>query len=292
MPEIAVITRTRDRSIFLKRALASIIRQKYGNLEWIIINDGGEKESVEKVKTEANEKGLTVRLIHTNVSKGMEAASNIGLNQSDSEFIAFHDDDDTWHPDFLLEAVNFLKSERGCLYGGVVTQTQKVLERLENDNIEELERTLYNPGLRIVYLAEMANGNCFTNNSFVFRRSLLEVVGLFDESLPVRGDWDFNLRFLMHADVGVIPKPLANWHHRVNGQGANANTVVGDNRNLHQEYDAIIRNKYLRADIKNGKPGLGLLLNLNQRGQIFARKKFKERLMARLRNLFNTFKGK
>jgi glycosyltransferase involved in cell wall biosynthesis len=286
MNKIAIITRTKNRSIFLKRALESISQQTFKDFIWVVVNDGGAKEPVVQILATAAQRGITTKTVHLDESIGMEAASNIGIKSVESFYIVILDDDDSWEPEFLSETMSFLENQNLIKYHGVVSQTNKIIETISNDTITILKKELYNPGLKTVYLAEMARGNFFSNHSFVFRRDIITTVGLFDESLPVRGDWDFNLRFLEHYDIGVIPKPLVNWHHRTNGVGTHSNSVVGQN-NRHNEYDAIIRNKYLRRDLKEGKIGLGLLLNFPQNRKMFLVKGRKQKLYDFIKKLFS-----
>jgi hypothetical protein len=63
----------------------------------------------------------------------------------------------------------------------------------------------------------MACGNFFPPIAFVFRREVLERIGGFNETLPVLGDWFFNLEFLLEDDIAVLPEPLARYHHRDRG---------------------------------------------------------------------------
>ena len=50
--------------------------------------------------------------------------------------------------------------------------------------------------------------NPYAPIAFVYRRTVHERVGLFDERFSVVGDWDFNLRFLQLFEIGVI-RPAA-----------------------------------------------------------------------------------
>jgi hypothetical protein len=82
--------------------------------------------------------------------------------------------------------------------------------------------------------------------------------------VPVLGDWDFHLRFAMRSDIGVIQRPLANYHHRIDigeKDSAYGNTVI-DGIDFHVEYDARLRNEWLREDMAAGKIGLGTLVGL------------------------------
>jgi hypothetical protein len=126
----------------------------------------------------------------------------------------------------------------------------------------------YNDWVRNVQLSEMINGNFFAPIAFVFSRRVYEIVDGFDENLPVLGDWDFNLRFLLEADIGVINKPLALYHHRDSGQISSeySNSVIGGIQK-HEMYNSIVRNKYIKRSHLNPKfqiLGLAMLAGYNQ----------------------------
>lgn len=257
--KVAVITRTKDRPLMLRRAHQSVSRQTFRDFFWIIVNDGGAPSEVDAVANQAKADGLLVNVVHNARSLGMEAASNVGINSSDSEYLIIHDDDDSWDPEFLAATTHFLDND--LHYGGVVTHTDRVDEVVDGEAIRVRRTTPWNRELQSIYLFEMARLNRFPPISFLFRRSVLKDIGHFDESLPVLGDWDFHLRFLIVHDIGLIPRPLAYYHHREGTNGVYGNSVY-DGVSKHIRYDAILRNRMLRSDLKAGRFGLGSLVNL------------------------------
>lgn len=261
MPSVAVITRTKNRDILLKRALKSVLCQSHKEIEWIIVNDGGEAGPVDDIAESALGKGVNVVVIHNSESLGMEAASNLGIRRAKSGYVVIHDDDDSWHRLFLEKTLGFLESERGAKYGGVITHSVRVEEVMGGDNCKEWSRTSFNGHLKSIYLFGMARVCQFPPISFVYRRELYDDLGGYDESLPVLGDWDFNLRFLLRSDIGLICEPLAYYHIRIStNEGEYGNTVT-QGVDKHIEYDAIIRNKLLREEVNDGLSGLGCLVN-------------------------------
>ena len=105
MRKVAIITRTKDRPILLRRAAESIAQQTFDEYVWVIVNDGGDREAVAEVASRFREDRLMV--IHNPEPVGMEAASNIGLRSSESEYVVIHDDD-TWYPTFLEKSLKLL----------------------------------------------------------------------------------------------------------------------------------------------------------------------------------------
>jgi hypothetical protein len=185
----------------------------------------------------------------------MEAASNIGVSKLDCDLLVVHDDDDTWDRDFLKVTVEFLERNQGHL--GVVTHSTAVVEEIRGHNVFEIERYPYNPNLMALDIPMIFSENHFPPISFVFRKIAWVQVGGFDESLPVLGDWDFNVKILLLGEVGVIGQPFANYHFRTNRSGPAANSVTAG-KNLH----GLTRSKLIDNNIRSGtlsKEHLGLM---------------------------------
>lgn len=259
---VAVVTRTKDRPLLLERAMQSLAGQSFEDFHWVVVNDGGASAPVDRVVARARSIGLRTTVVHHPLSLGMEAASNAGIAAAASEFVAIHDDDDTWHGDFLAATVAFL--DEGSQWGGVVTGTMRIDERLGAAGVKEVRRRPFNPGLHAVHLSEVAEINPFPPISFLYRRSAYETVGPYDSSLPVLGDWEFNLRFLTRFDIGVVHRPLANYHWRVGEKGGYGNSVSGG-VDRHVQWDAVVRNRLLRRDLETGTLGLGHLVAAGRR---------------------------
>ncbi|MFC0213244.1 glycosyltransferase family 2 protein [Paenibacillus chartarius] len=260
--KVAVITRTKNRNILLKRALESVTRQTHENWVMVIVNDGGEPNAVNELVNKYNTEGKIIT-IHNPESVGMEAASNIGIKKVESDYIVIHDDDDSWHPTFLERTVNHLTNvEKSKNVKGVITHSTRIIERIENDTVIIDFKEPYNTWINSVTLYRMAAGNVFPPISFVFKREVIDEIGLYREDLPVLGDWDFHLRFIEKYNIDVIHEQLAYYHHRVTLQhGDYSNSVFGGN-NKHLYYDTFLRNDYLRKDLEQNKVGLGFLVNI------------------------------
>lgn len=263
MKKVAIITRTRNRPIMLPRVLTSIKNQTFKNYVWVLVNDAGEKQPIEKIANEAIKFDIEVKVIHREKSIGMEAASNHGIRCSDSKYIVIHDDDDTWENKYLEKTVAYLEKHENA--SGVITLTNRIDEIIVDDRITIKNICPYNHWIKNIYLCDLAIENRFPPISFLFRRSIYDLVGGFDERLPVLGDWDFNLRILIEGEIHVIPYILSNYHFRLNSDdNCNYGNTVTSGIDKHILYDAIYRNEKLREDIKSGKFGIGALLSIGQ----------------------------
>lgn len=271
MKRVAIITRTKNRPELLHRGMIALTKQRFKDFIWVVVNDAGQKDPVDKIANEAVAYGIDVKVIHRPASTGIaSAATNHGICESESEFIHIHDDDDTLEPDFLWALIDFL--DKKPQYMGVVSCTNKVEETIEANTIRTVKKYEHYHLDSTIYIADLLWKNLFTTISFVYRRQVLQSVGYYDEKLPVLDDWDFNLRFALKHDIGVVPKFLANYHWRVGlTTGSHAQTVTAGST-LHQEYTAIIRNNMLRKDVASGEQGLGMLMTLARFHQLQADK--------------------
>ncbi|ETC98203.1 glycosyl transferase [Asaia sp. SF2.1] len=246
LPTVAVITRTMDRSLFLRRALLSVSSQSFRDYVHVVVCDGGDAELIKKTIVEANIDHSKIIFVESPINIGMEAASNLAISKSTSEFIVIHDDDDSWHPDFLKKTIDYLRSAEGRKYGGVVTQALHVSESVHPDGIQTHSTKLYRDDFFAPNLEEIRRCNTFAPISFVFRRTCYDEVGGYNEKYPVLGDWDFNINFLYKYDIGYIRETLSNYHHRdVREQNVFGNSIISG-RDKHIEYNPILLNDLAR----------------------------------------------
>lgn len=262
MPKIGAITRTKNRPLLLKRALEGICAQTFDDWSMVIVNDGGESESVEKlVEAVPSDKRARIQIVHNPESLGMEAASNVGLKAQQAKYVMIHDDDDSLHPEFFAKTTAYLDAPLHPSIKGVITHTERIIEEIEGDTVRQIRTYPYNDWLQTISIRRMLAENVFAPISFVFDREACHEVGAFREDLPVLGDWDFNVRFLSHYEIGVIPEKLAYYHDRQSsGNGEYASSVKAK-AHLHEFYDNLLRNEWLRDDFEAGRTGKGVIAN-------------------------------
>jgi glycosyltransferase involved in cell wall biosynthesis len=277
---VAIVMRTRNRPLLLKRAITSVCAQSFRDWRLVVVNDGGDAAAVEALlRTHAGDLAGRATVLHHAAALGMEAAHNAGINATRSEFVAIHDDDDRWHADFLAKTVGFLDAQRQVPgLDGVAVRILTISERIEGDSITETGRGWFNLWLSRVTLFELCGSNPLLPIGLLYRRRVLDTIGLFRTDLKVLCDWEFYLRFLRHSDLHVLQEGLAYYHVRPETSGPYANSVLTSSEDL-SLHEARLRNQLLREDLDAGRLGLGVLVNLavpinrvveNTRGQALA----------------------
>ncbi len=245
-PLVAIITRTQDRPITLDRAIRGILAQTFADWQLVLVSDAGNLPAIRAV-TERHAEALAGRLhlIHRERSEGMQAASNHGIAESRSRYLVIHDDDDSWHPEFLAKSVALL-GKAGGSRRGMVSGTAIISERFQDGTFVEKHRRLMPLPADPVPAADLRRHNRFPPIAFLFERAAAEAIGNFRTDLPILGDWDFNLRFAERFGIGVVPETLAYWHHRTKFGGLSqlyANSryarLLADHMRLQREWGQV-----------------------------------------------------
>jgi glycosyltransferase involved in cell wall biosynthesis len=251
----------------LRRAIESVVRQTYSNWVMAIVNDGGNAADVEfLVRRYESAAGGRIRVIHNPASLGMEGASKVGLDSIESDLLVFHDDDDSWAPEFLSVAVNELLRVRRKFpeTEGVTTYAHLVRETVRG-NLIEIESVEPFSGWAprgFLSLDRMLAGNFIPPISFLFSRKAYRDVGSVYEVIPYLGDWDFLIRFLSRYDVYMIPQFLAFYHWRCGSEPGGLNNTVTAEVDQHLFYRQYLLNAWLRRDFASGRFGVGTYANL------------------------------
>jgi teichuronic acid biosynthesis glycosyltransferase TuaG len=91
---------------FIQDSVKSIQKQSYSNWHLIIVDDYSTDGTRELLSKLSNDKRITIILLESNF--GAAHARQIAIDYSNGDLVAFCDSDDLWHPDKLLEQVNFM----------------------------------------------------------------------------------------------------------------------------------------------------------------------------------------
>ena len=136
MPKISIIIPIYNAENYLKRCLNSVINQTLKDIEIICINDCSKDNSLEILK-EYSKKDNRIKIINLKENKGESKARNIGLDNTNSEYIAFLDNDDEIDLDFYEKLYNkAIKTNSDIVKAGVdIINYDK---KHQKDNLNEL----------------------------------------------------------------------------------------------------------------------------------------------------------
>ncbi len=187
--KISVVIPTLNRINTLQRALDSVINQTYKPAE-IIVVDNGSSDGTLKFLREQYPKITSL----TENKIGVSSARNKGIKKSINQWIALLDSDDAWHPKKLEIQTSMLDS---ALKEYNLIHTDEVWFR-NNKHINQMKKHKKQGG----YIFERCLSLCcISPSSVLFKKNILDKVGLFDESLPVCEDYDMWLKICSSEEV-------------------------------------------------------------------------------------------
>jgi len=118
-PLISVLVPCYNRERYIEETLLSILGQDYPNFELIVVDDGSQDRSAEKIEALQRQYGFQ---FYRQANQGVSAALNTALGHARGELVATPDSDDIMMPGRLSLQANYLREhpEVGCLGGRAV----------------------------------------------------------------------------------------------------------------------------------------------------------------------------
>ena len=192
MAIVSVVIPTLNRAGKVARAISSVLYQTFTDHEIIVVDDGSRDGTREKM----SQFGGAITYVAHSSSQGVSAARNTGIKRSSAPFLAFLDSDDYWLPEKLRAQTGFFKNTPEA----VVCQTEEVWIR-KGRRVNPRNRHQKPSG----HIFEASLRLCLVSPSAVMiKRSLLEDVGIFDETLPACEDYDLWLRIACRYPIHLI----------------------------------------------------------------------------------------
>ena len=204
IPRVSVIVPTDGRLEYLERAIESVHRQSYDEVELVVVANC-KREPIEAIVEDYD--GFETVHVRRDSGQGPSIARNIGIESSSGEYVAFLDDDDIWHREKLETQLSTLTNageDARVAYTGV----KQLNESGEMNSIED--KTHSNDIYR-----ELLGGNYVrTFSCILLERELVSEIGLLDEALPHFEDWDLYLRASQKCDfVGTSAALVDRFSH-------------------------------------------------------------------------------
>ena len=195
----SVIIPTYNTERFISDAVQSVFEQTEPNIEIIVVDDGSTDRTLERLQAfESQCPDDWHRLIIVNQpNKGAAAARNSGIRAARAPYLGFLDADDLWHPTMVETLGSCLDAypEIDIVHCGV----RIVDERGRDTGI----RGRLEPGLKnfadVLLIRSLGQPS-----AVMVRRTVLEVVGYFDEDQSLIEDLDLWLRIAAYRDRNIL----------------------------------------------------------------------------------------
>ena len=204
------------------RCLDSVFKQSFkSEIEIIVVNDGSTDSSSDIVSEYSNlNNPFNITLINQE-NGGVSKARNTGMKLANGNYIALLDSDDEWFPEKLEMQLKVFESDNEISFiGGLIYKPSLV-----NQKIIEI------PLSRLIFK------NFFQPSTVIFKKDVIDKVGLFDESQKYAEEGNYFMRIAKEFKCVLLNEQLVNYSQGKVGFG-----VSGLSANLKEMEKAELRN--------------------------------------------------
>lgn len=228
-PELSVVIPTRNRWLFLRRALATALAQRDVSVEVLVVDDGSDDGSAERAEAVDDPRVRVLR----QPRRGVAAARNLGVEQARAGWIALLDDDDLWAPGKCRRQLDALAAT-----GADIAYTSQVI----TDGSLAVKRILEAPPFDRVVETLLGSNTIGTPSSVLARRDALLAIGGFDPGLSVLADWDAWLKLCGGWRATACPETLTAYvEHDANLHVVDTAAVLREFALLRRRHGALAR---------------------------------------------------
>jgi glycosyltransferase involved in cell wall biosynthesis len=212
MSLISVIIPVYNGENTIKETIVSVLNQTLTQIELIVINDGSTDSTLEIVSNITDSRLKIVSFPNA----GLSASRNRGIKLASGEFISFIDADDLWTPDKLESQFNALiqNPNAGVAYSWTnwINESGKIIY---GGGCHQFSGNVYTH----LFLGDFIEGG----SNVLIRRSALDEIGGFNETIQYSEDWEMWLRLATKYEFIVVPKPQI--LYRVLSQSMSSNVL-------------------------------------------------------------------
>lgn len=196
---VSVVIPTFNRASVVTRALESVFLQTRPPDEILVVDDGSNDDTTERVRAAFP----GVRLIKQE-NRGVSAARNAGIRAATGTWIALLDSDDEWLAEKLERQLQAVTTETVNVTETVLCHTDEIWIR-RGRRVNPMKKHRKHGG----HIFEHCLPLCVISpSSVLLHRRLFDTVGWFDEDLPACEDYDYWLRVTARFPVLFLDEPL------------------------------------------------------------------------------------
>jgi hypothetical protein len=192
---VSVVMPTHNRAAMLPRSIGSLLEQRYGRWELLVVDDGSTDDTATVLDGFDDRRIRRLRADHV----GCSGARNVALAAATGDVVVYLDDDNIMHPNWL-KAVVWAFTQRPDVEVLYAARLIDDLGRVEGS---------FEGGLLPFIQFEVFDRAALEQHNLADIGALAHRAGLpeahFDEQLVMFGDWDLLLRLTRDRDPLQLP---------------------------------------------------------------------------------------
>lgn len=234
-PLVSVVIPAYNREKTILRALNSVLRQTYSNIEVIVVDDGSTDSTAQVVNNCADER---IRLICLSSNQGANRARNTGISEAKGEYIAFQDSDDEWLTDKLEKQMEYIyKTSVKAVYCPYILCNE--------DKTSVVPGNYMNRDMCEKNVAEtLKKGNIVGTPTLMVKRELFSKIGMFDVDMKRFQDYEFVIRLVKNEFLGYVKEPLVKAYRMEQSITSNVSLILEAYTKIFEKHSDFIDIKY------------------------------------------------
>ncbi|SER59951.1 Glycosyltransferase, GT2 family [Pseudomonas sp. NFACC02] len=213
---------------WLIQCLDSVVAQIYPHWQLCVCDDASTLPHIKEVLEDYKSKDARIRVIYRESNGFVAAASNDAITIATGDYIALLDHDDKLEKQATFRlALSAIQDMPDVIYSDEIITTE---------NINEILNHAFRPS----YSRELYLSHPYFVHFVAIKKSIIDTIGGFDESLRISQDYDLILRALEHAKVVAhIPEALYRWrtHSISSGHQSQKDVMTLSTRILQKHLD-------------------------------------------------------
>lgn len=256
-PLVSVVVASYNYAHLLPETLDSILAQTYTHYEIVVVDDGSTDDSLQVIRRYMAQHSCIKLFTHPNQeNKGLSATVELGIKESQGDFVAFCESDDMWEPRYLEKKVDVINryQQVAIISNGVQTFGDEKAVHLRKAYLDMIDTVLNEGGNRVDIYGQKKMNYIPTFSAVMVRK---DVLSRLDFNTPVQAWLDFWLyrQILKDELLFYIPEKLTRWR-----QHQSFNGVTSAASYTHIESDVFI---YLSDKLNGIKVSRRVLRNIN-----------------------------
>ena len=232
-PLLSVITPVYNGEKYIEECIASILRQSYTNIEYIIINDG----STDKTKEIIKKYKKNIKIINQN-NMGQVKTLNKGWNMSKGKYLTYLSADDILDSKCYEEIIAFLEKNMNIIMAfpknHLIDENSKIIKK---DVCPEFS-----------FYDTLVRQECKIGAGAIFRKQIFQKYGGWDSKFELCPDRHYWIKIFQYGNFKLIDSALA--FYRLH---SHSGVYTKTNEKYSNEYKIILDEFFKECKIKYKK---------------------------------------
>jgi glycosyltransferase involved in cell wall biosynthesis len=185
---VSIVLPTSNAEDTIEASIISVLEQTYNNFELLIAVNNCTDATFDICN---KYKKIDNRIRVFNTEPGIVPALNQSLTIAKYPYIARQDSDDVWYKNKLELQIQFLKENKDIDILGTQINCLDYKTKKQLNNLNQLKRPLNNTEIKL----QLLNGwNCIAHPSVVYRKSIMNKLGGYNDTFKFCEDYELWLR--------------------------------------------------------------------------------------------------